>query len=100
MAKNKVVEYSANVKITSATHAQEMSEKLPSIWSSESLLSQRTLIYVAKLLEEQNALLALSVYRTPPNKRVHLTASGVGWLARLGKFLIRLGWRLASHGVN
>ena len=81
MAKKKV-EYSANVVITSAEHAQEMSEKLPSVWSSESLLSQRILIYVAKLLEEQNALLALSVHRTPPNKRVQR----MGLWARISKW--------------
>jgi hypothetical protein len=69
MAK-KNVKYSDNVVIKSSEHAQEMSERLPSILSQESLLSQRTLIYVAKLLEEQNALLALIAHRSPPKTRV------------------------------
>lgn len=84
MAKKKV-EYSADVVITSAAHAQEMSEKLPSIWSSESLLSQRTLIYIAKLLEEQNALLALLAHRSPPNtgsSRTGLSSLFGQWFGR------------------
>lgn len=91
-------QYSADVVITSANHAEEMSDKLPSVWSQESLLSQRTLIYVAKLLEEQNALLALAAHRSPPNKRVHPTASGVGMRSRFGNWLVRLGNRIAGIG--
>jgi hypothetical protein len=77
---NKKGEYSADVVITSAKHAEEMSAGLPSIWSHESLLSQRTLIYVAKLLEEQNALLALVAHRTP---QVKSGPTKTNWLKRL-----------------
>ncbi len=72
MAKKKE-EYTVDVVITSADQAQELSEGLPSIWSKESLLSQRTLIYIAKLLEEQNALLALLSHRASPKKAPTLT---------------------------
>jgi hypothetical protein len=65
MAKKK--DYSTSVEITSAAQALELSDHLQSIWSAESRLEHRTLIYVAKLLEEQNALLALLVYRGPVN---------------------------------
>ena len=39
-------------EIKSAKHAQAESVKLESIWSQESRVTQRTLIYIAKLLEE------------------------------------------------
>lgn len=42
-----------NTKIRSAAHAQRESEKLKTIWSEESRLTQRILIYVAGLLEKQ-----------------------------------------------
>ena len=37
--------------IESAAQAQKQSDKLESIWSQESILTQRILIYMAKLLE-------------------------------------------------
>lgn len=42
-----------NVKITSAAQALRASKSLPSIWSNESRLSQRILIYIAELMERQ-----------------------------------------------
>lgn len=80
----KTVKYTADVEITSASYALEMSKKLPSIWSSESLLSQRVLIYIAKLIEEQNVLLSLLVH-LPPNiqpKRMGLSALFENWLKK------------------
>ena len=38
--------------------------------------------------------------RIAAEQSVQLTASGVGMLARFGKFLVRLGWWLAKIGGN
>ncbi len=70
-----------NARITSAEQARELSDNLKSIISYESWLTQKVLIYVAELLEEQNALLALSAHRLPPNKHVH------GLCTRVSKWL-------------
>lgn len=57
-------------EIVSARDAQERSEALTSIWSRESQLSQRVLIYVARLLEEQNRyLLAIARQRVIKKRR-------------------------------
>ena len=39
--------------IRSAREALRLSKALPSIWSQETLLTQRLLIYIAELLEEK-----------------------------------------------
>lgn len=52
-----------SMEIVSAKKALSLSKNLDSIWSKESLLTQRTLIYVAELLEENNRLLCQMVKR-------------------------------------
>jgi hypothetical protein len=44
--------HSKDFRITSAKHAQKESMKLKTIWSNETRLTQRILIYVAELLEQ------------------------------------------------
>jgi hypothetical protein len=46
-----------NKRIRSAKEALAESKALNQIWSLESRLTQRTLIYIAELLEKQNRLL-------------------------------------------
>ena len=46
-----------DVEIKSALHALGQSDRLESVWSRESALTQKTIIYIAKLLEENNRLL-------------------------------------------
>ena len=45
-------------------------------------------------------VMSIRSWHEAAQQSVQLTAFGVGGLARLGKFLIRLGWWLASHGGN
>ena len=42
-----------DTEIKSAAQALRESKKLKQIWSAESRLTQRTLIYIARLLEQQ-----------------------------------------------
>jgi len=51
--------------ITSSTVAQKLSNNLTSIWSKESYLSQRILIYACTLLEEIVRTQAPKVSRKP-----------------------------------
>jgi hypothetical protein len=44
--------------IESSKQALRESMKLEKVWSEETNLSQRTLIYIAELLEKQNKMLA------------------------------------------
>lgn len=67
MSKNKRIE------IKSSQQALEESVKLPAIWSDESRLTQRILVYIASLLEKQ----------APQRKRRKPTA----WQVYLGKAL-------------
>ena len=53
----KKFEVQKNLEIASAKQALEISQRLDGVWSFESRLSQRTLIYIARLLEEQNSLI-------------------------------------------
>lgn len=57
MAKKKEYHPIQELEIHSSEEALAKSMELESIWSQESLLSQRILIYIAELIEEQNRLL-------------------------------------------
>ena len=57
------------VEVRSAADALLQSQQLQSYWSRESLLTQRLLIYVAELLEENNRLLTQRKrYYLPPRR--------------------------------
>lgn len=71
MARKK--EYRAPVEITSSKQAMRETLRLPNFWSYESLLTQRILIHVMELLEEQNALLSLMAHRAPPKVKKALS---------------------------
>lgn len=64
-----------NYEIGSSKEALNRSLALKSIWSAESLLTQRILIYIAKLLEQGNQ-------RKRPKKR-----KASQWSIHLGKCL-------------
>ncbi len=58
LKKNREVLDTYDYTIASSFDATELSESLESRWSNESMLTQKILIYIASLLEKQNALLA------------------------------------------
>lgn len=57
MAKKKEYHPIQELEVDSSEEALALSTELESIWSQESLLSQRILIYIASLIEEQNKIL-------------------------------------------
>lgn len=60
-----------DIDIRSAAEAMLLSQGLKSYWSTESLITQRLLIYIAELLEEQNRLLMQRKrFYLPPKRRV------------------------------
>lgn len=54
---NRTTLESGDYVIESSQQAEELSSSLYRVWSDESRLTQRTLIYLCKLLERTNALL-------------------------------------------
>jgi hypothetical protein len=47
---------------------------------------------------ERHALYILSEQEKAAQQNVQRTASGAGWVARLGHFIIRKGWWLVGYG--
>jgi len=88
MKKKKAFDIPLDLEITSSKQAFALHKRMESRWSNESTLSQATEIYIAKLLEEQNALLYQIARKKPSNN---------AWFGRFAKWcraqLARLGSR-------
>lgn len=52
----------------------------------------------ARIAENDYVVLPFGKDIDAAQQGVHWTAFGTGWLARLGKFIFGLGWRLAQIG--
>lgn len=85
MSKKKEFNISQDLEITSSKQAFALHKKLESRWSCETCLSQAVEIYIAKLLEEQNALLH-QIARKKPSNNAWFGRFAKWWRVQLSRF--------------